>query len=144
MKIAVVVGVAVAICAVLFLLRTRVAEHGTYSEVPRHLSALKQSTDPTAFFGFHTRSTDALYFVYEGGSFNLDYELLGVDKEQYAEPFRKVAAQLGYKVLSTTYGQYPVLRVKLSAAESQAAEQGFQFAHRIFGIQRNTELEFLP
>lgn len=144
MKIAVVIGVALAACAVLLFLRTRVAEHGTYSEVPRHLSALKHSTDPTAFFGFHTRNTDALYFVYEGGTFHLDYELMGVEKEQYAEPFRSVAAQLGYKILSTTYGQYPVLRVQLSAEESQAAEQGFQFAHRIFGIQRNTDLEFLP
>jgi hypothetical protein len=145
MKIAIVFGAIALMLAATAVLRARVAEHGTYADVPKHLTGLKGNTDPTAFFGFCTRDEDALYFVWANYTFNLDYELYNAQKEKYAEPFRKAASDLRFKVVETTYdNRHVVLRIRLSSAEHEAAEQAFQFAHRLFGLQRTTELEFLP
>jgi hypothetical protein len=142
---ATVVGVIAVVVAVFLLLRSRVASHGTYLEMPKRLSALKGSTDPTAFLGFCTRDEDALYFVYANNAFNLDYELYGQQKEKYAEPFRRTASDLGFEVLTTSYDkEHVVLRIQLAAGETEAAEQAFRVAHELFGLEKTTELEFLP
>ena len=124
--------------------RSRLAEQGTFDQIVPKLDALQRSTDPKAFVGFCTKDTDALYFVFEHGTFNLDYELYNPEKTAFAQPFRKVAAELGYKVEDTTYGSAPVLRINLGPSSVQAAERGFQFAHNLFGLEKTTRLEFLP
>ena len=133
----------------LFFLSSIGAEHGTgtrtYEQIPGLLAQLKTNTDPTAFLGFYTNDVDALYFIYESGTFFLDYELYNPAKEKMAEPFRRTAAKLGYEIISTSYDdEHPVLRIRLSASEFEAAEQAFQVANKLFDIQKETELEFLP
>ncbi len=144
MRLAVLAGVLAVAAAVVFF-RSRVAEHRTYDDVPGRLKELRDNSDPTAFFGFHTRDVDALYFVYENGALFLDYELYNSPKEGYAAPFRKTAAAHGFSVTTTSYDQvHTVLRIQLSSVESEAAEQAYGIAHDLFGIKRATRLEFLP
>jgi hypothetical protein len=136
----VVIGI---IVAFLFL-RSRVAGSGTIAEVPTRLTKLKKDTDPKAFLGFCTRDEDALYFVYEGGAFFLDYELTTPEKKSHGDAFRKTAADLQLTVTNTTYGSFPVLRVEAGKTERQAAEVGYSFAQRMFGHGQKTIVEFLP
>ena|ERR1700719_1293276 len=147
MKPAVVIAVVivVAIVAAFLFLRSRVAESGTLASLPQRLAKLKQQdSDSNAFLGFCTRDEDALYFVHEGGVFFLDYELTTPAKVGYADAFRKTAANLGFSVIDTTYGQFPVLRVKAGDPETQAADVGLKFTQRLFGHEQQTVFEFLP
>jgi hypothetical protein len=139
-----IVGVFVIAGVTLFAQHLRTAEQGTYNKITPKLDALMHSRDPKAFVGFCTKDTDALYFVFEHGTFNLDYELYNPEKVKFADPFRKVATSQGYKVQETTYGSAPVLRINLGSNSIQAAERGFQFAHQLFGLEKTTRIEFLP
>jgi hypothetical protein len=143
--IIIVVAVVCVIAGLLFI-RSRFAEHGTLAELPARLAKLKQQdNDPKAFFGFHTHDVDALYFVHEHGVFYLDYELTTPDKKACADTFRKVAAELGFSVIDTSYyGEYPVLRIKAGDTETQAADVGLKFTQRVFGNDQQTVFEFLP
>jgi len=94
---------------------------------------------------FCTRDEDALYFVYKDGAFFLDYELTTPEKKSHANAFRKVASDLGFAVVDTSYyGEFPLLRVKTGSSEARAAEVGFDFAQRLFGHDQKTVVEFLP
>ena len=141
-----IVIVAGIIAAFLFLRsHVRIAEHGTLAELPQRLATLKlQDNDPTAFLGFCTRDEDALYFVHEHGTFFLDYELSTPQKTANADAFRKTATDLGFSVIDTTYGRFPVLRVDVGNAEAHAADIGLEFTHRLFGHDKSTVFEFLP
>lgn len=147
MKPAIIIAlvIAVGIVAAFLFLRSRVAESGTLASLPRRLTKLKQQdTNPKAFLGFCRRDEDALYFVHEGGVFFLDYELTTPAKRAYADAFRKTAANLGFSVIDTTYGEFPVLRVKAGDTEAQAADVGLKFTQRLFGHDQQTVFEFLP
>ena len=142
--IIVVLAVAAILVGLLFL-RSRVAEHGTLTDLPHRLAKLKlQDNDPKAFLGFYPRDEDALYFVHEQGIFYLDYELTTPAKKGHADTFRKTAVDLGFAVIDTTYGQFPVLRVKAGDSEAQAADVGLKFTKRLFGHDQSTIFEFLP
>lgn len=132
------------IVAAFLFLRSRVAESGSLAELLPRLVKLKADTNPNAFLGFCTRDEDALYYVYEGGVFFLDYELTTPEKTGHADAFRKTAAELGFPVMDTTYGEYPVLRVRAGNSETQAAEVGAEFTQRLFGHGQKTIFEFLP
>src|ERR1039458_8918919 len=130
MKLAIVIAcaIAVGIVAAFLFLRSRVAESGTRADLAQRLTKLKlQDSDPKAFLGFCTRDEDALYFVHEHGTFFLDYELSTPQKTGNADAFRKTAADLGFTVVDTTYGKFPVLRVDVGSAEAHAAEIGLAF-----------------
>ena len=140
----IVIVIAAGIVAAFLFLRSRVAESGNLTNLTQRLTRLKQDTNPKAFLGFCTRDEDALYFVYEGGVFNLDYELTTPEKRSHAEAFRKTAADLALPVIDTTYGDYPVLRVNVGGTGTHAADMGLEFTRRIFGHDQNTLFEFLP
>ncbi|HTI97723.1 MAG TPA: hypothetical protein VL527_02380 [Dongiaceae bacterium] len=148
MRTAVIIGgvMAVGIVAGVLLLRSRVAESGTLAGLPQRLARLKQQdNDPKAFLGFCTCDEDALYFVHEGGTFYLDYELTTPAKKARAANFRSVAGGLDLPVIDTSYsGEYPVLRVNVGTSEAQAAKIGMEFSNRLFGHNPNTVYEFLP
>jgi hypothetical protein len=142
--IIVLVIVAGAMAGFLFL-RSRIAESGTLAELPRRLAKLKlQDSDPKAFLGFCTCDEDAIYFVHADGGFYLDYELTTPAKKGHADAFRKAAADLGFPVIDTTYGEFPVLRVKTGDSEAQAAKVGLEYSQRLFGHDEKTVYEFLP
>jgi hypothetical protein len=145
-SVIIVVVVVVGIVAGFLFLRSRVAESGTLRELPQRLAKLKlQDKDPKAFLGFCTRDEDALYFVHEHGAFYLDYELTTPAKKTHADAFRKIAAELGFTVIDTSYsGEYPVLRMQAGESESQAAGVGLKFTQRLFGHDQQTVFEFLP
>ena len=125
--------------------QTPKAKRGTFEVIESQLQLLKVDRDPVAFFGFCTKDEDSLYFVYQNGRFNLDYELYTPEKLKLENSFRQVAKMQGYDVLNTSYdNQHVVLRIELSSLESEASEQAFKFAHELFGIERSTVLEFLP
>jgi hypothetical protein len=122
-----------------------IAEHGMLDGLSQRLAKLKlRDSDPTAFLGFCTRDEDALYFVHEHGTFFLDYELSTPQKTGNAGAFRKTTADLGFTVIDTTYGKFPVLRVDVGNAEAHAAEIGLAFTQRLFGHDQKTVFEFLP
>ena len=137
-------GIIVALAAVVLFLRSRIAESGTHREVAARLTKLKQNPARDAFLGLCTRNEDALYFVFEGGTFFLDYELSDPEKKPFEAPFRAAARELGLPVVDTTYGQFLVLRVNAGAAEDGAALIGFRFAQKVFGHDDKTVIEFLP
>jgi len=141
----IIVVVAVVVAAGFMFIRSRVAESGTLADLPQRLAKLKlRDSDPTAFFGFYTRDEDALYFVHEHGTFYLDYELTTPQKTSHADGFRKTATEMGFSVIDTTYGKFPVLRVDVGNAEAHAAEIGLAFTQRLFGHDQQTVFEFLP
>jgi hypothetical protein len=147
MKFTAIIVVVAVVCVIagLLFLRSRVAESGTLAELPQRLEKLKlQDHDPKAFFGFCTQDKDALYFVHEHGTFFLDYELSTPQKTGNSDAFRKTASDLGFKVIDTTYGKFPVLRVDVGNAEAHAAEIGLAFTQRLFGHDQKTVYEFLP
>jgi len=141
----IIIIVVVGVIGGFLFLRSRVAESGTLAELPQRLAKLKQQdNDPTAFLGFCTRDEDALYFVHQDGVFYLDYELTTPAKKSHAEAFRKTATDLSFPVIDTTYGQYPVLRVKTGDSEAQATKIALEFSNRLFGHDEKTVYEFLP
>lgn len=137
-------GIVVVVAAIFLFLRSRVAESGTHRDVASRLAKLKQNPARDAFLGFCTRNEDTLYFIYEGGTFFLDYELSHAEKKPFEAPFRAAARELGLPVIDTTYGQFPVLRVKAGTTEESAARVGFEFARKVFGHDEKTTIEFLP
>jgi hypothetical protein len=145
LTVIIVVVAVVGVVAGFLFIRSRVAESGTLAELPQRLAKLKlRDSDPTAFFGFYTRDEDALYFVHEHGTFYLDYELTTPQKTSHADGFRKTATDMGFSVVDTTYGKFPVLRVDVGNAEAHAAEIGLAFTQRLFGHDQQTVFEFLP
>lgn len=146
MIIAIIIGVVIVVA--FFFLRTRVkfADRGTLADLPQRLPKLKeQDNDPNAFLGFCTRDEDALYLVHQDGVFYLDYELTTPAKKSHADAFRKIAVDLGFPVIDTSYsGQYPVLRVKTGDTEAQATKAALEFSQRLFGHDEKTVYEFLP
>jgi hypothetical protein len=141
----IVLVIAVGIVAAFLFFRSRVAESGTLASLPQRLTKLKeQDSDPKAFLGFCTRDEDALYFVHEHGTFFLDYELSTPQKTGNTDAFRRTAADLGFTVIDTTYGKFPVLRVDVGNAEAHAAEIGLAFTQRLFRHDQKTVFEFLP
>ncbi|MEZ5308688.1 MAG: hypothetical protein R2684_16200 [Pyrinomonadaceae bacterium] len=139
--------VIVVVIALLFVFRGNGKKgKSLYGDVEASLVRLKLDRHPQAFFGFHTKDTDALYFVYEDDVFHLDYELSSEAKRAFEDEFRKTADSLGFEVSETSYGEDSarVLRVSLTSDEKKSAKTGYEFASRIFGIDQETELEFLP
>lgn len=105
----------------------------------------QQDSDPKAFLGFCTCDEDALYFVHEGGTFYLDYELTTPAKKARAANFRSVAEGLDLPVIDTSYsGEYPVLRVNVGTSEAQAAKIGMEFPTGCSAIIQIPYTSFCP
>jgi hypothetical protein len=136
--------VAAAFVVALVFLRPRGAQSGTFADIPARLKKLRQSKDANAFLGFYTRDENTLYFIYLEGVFFLDYELNTPKKTKFEEAFRQAAVELGFPMIDATYGEHRVLRVKIDDSETNAAEVGFKFAEKVFGLDGKTVLEFLP
>ena len=144
MVIAVIAGIAVLIIVVVLIVR-KSAVRLTIAELPPLLTKLRNGADRNGFVGFVGEGPQALYFVYENGTFWLDFEIFVSALEEYAEPFRRVAAELKHDVITTSYdNEHTVLRIKLSSSENEAVEQAYEVAHRWAGIERDTRLQLLP
>ncbi len=144
--IIVVVVIAVILLKGQFFASPPVAEQITYEQLPAILTKLKTSTNPTDFVGYCTKNEDALYFVFENGVYNLDYELFSPDKLAYEQAFSDFAKQHGYTLLETQYfnDSPKVLRIPLTADETDAVNTAYKFGQTIWGHSLEMKYELLP
>lgn len=134
----------IALATTYLFLRPGAAHRGTFAAVPDRLAKLKAQADPREFLGFCTRDEDTLYFVFENGVFNLDYELNTESRKAHAADFRQAATDLGLRVIDTAYGNFPVLRIPIDSDEHHAAKIALDVARRMFGHDEATIFDFLP
>ncbi|MDE5663024.1 MAG: hypothetical protein K2I37_03210 [Muribaculaceae bacterium] len=130
------------------------AEQITIDELPEALCRLKEGQLAFGFFGICSSPVTCIYFMHEDGRFYIDYEAIGSDQLPYIDKIRRYAAEQGYRVVNTTYGntpidfdnpaQAPVLSLRIDADIDSIAKVGKQLMHTVFHNTDTTTYDIVP
>lgn len=110
----------------------------------KRFAALKRGEMPEGFFGFHTKNVDAMYFAYEKDVFWFEYEIADQEREAYVQPIKELAKTLGLDSSDGSYGETPIVKIRLNSDERESAALVQRFALDIFGIDFETTVEYVP
>ena len=130
------------------------AEQITIDELPEALCRLKEGQMAFGFFGICSSPVACIYFMHEDGRFYIDYEAIGSDQLPYIDKIRRYAAEQGYRVVDTTYGntpidfdnpaQAPVLSLRIDADIDSIAKVGKQLMQTVFHNTDTTPYDIVP
>lgn len=130
------------------------AEQITIDELFDALRRLKEGQMAFGFFGICSSPVACIYFMQEDGRFYIDYEAIGSDQLPYIDKIRRYAAEQGYRVVDTTYGnmpidfdnpaQAPVLSLRIDADIDSIAKVGKQLMQSVFHNTDTTPYDIVP
>lgn len=105
------------------------------------------------FIGITSNGIDCIYFVYENGKFNLEFEAMGADQLPYIDKLKDFATSNSFKCIMTTYNNKPlyksdkpapVLRIETNSTLDDIARIGERIQSEIFKNNNETVYDVVP
>ena len=117
------------------------------------LIKLKNGQTDYEFIGITSNGIDCIYFVYENGKFNLEFEAMTERQIPYIDKLKDYADFNNIKYILTTYNnkpQYksenpaPVIRLETNANLDMMTDLGIRIQSEIFKNNTVTVYEIVP
>ena len=117
------------------------------------LTKLQNGKTEYQFIGITSNGVDCIYFVYENGKFNLEFEAMGEDQLPYIDKLKEFANSNNFKNLVTTYNNKPnyksdkpapVLRIETNATIEDITKLGTKIQSVIFHNDDKTVYDVVP
>ncbi len=117
------------------------------------LTKLKSGKAAYQFIGITSNGVDCIYFVYENGKFNLEFEAMGEDQLLFIDKLTEFANANNFKYLMTSYNNKPnynsnkpapVLRIEINATIDEAIKLGTKIQSEIFHNDYKTVYDVVP
>lgn len=117
------------------------------------LTKLRNGQTEYQFIGITSNGIDCIYFVYENGKFNLEFEAMSKDQIAFIDRLRDFANSNHFKNLMKTYDNKPnyksdkpapVLRIETNASIDEITNLGSKIESDIFGNNDKTIYDIVP
>lgn len=117
------------------------------------LNRLQNKQTEYQFIGITSNGVDCVYFVYEGGKFNLEFEAMLKDQLPFIERLTEFAKANNFKNSITTYNNQPnyqsdkpapVLRIETNSTIDEATNLGTKIQSEIFHNNDKTVYDVVP
>ena len=123
------------------------------SELKNTLLQLQGGHTEYNFIGITSNGIDCIYFVYENGKFNLEFEAMIEEQKPFIDKIKEYAALNSYKFLMTTYNNRPeykstspapVVRLETNSTIDQINQMGIDIQSKVFKNSTETVYEIVP
>jgi hypothetical protein len=130
-----------------------VAERIKIDGLRNALTKLKNGQTEYKFIGITSNGIDCIYFMYENGIFNIEFEAMLENQLPYIEKLKDFANSNKFKNFMKTYNNTPkynsdkpapVLRIETNSSLDSATELGEKIEREIFGNNKETVYEVVP
>ncbi len=117
------------------------------------LTKLQNGQTEYQFIGITSNGIDYIYFVYENGKFNIEFEAMGKDQLPFIDKLTEFANSNNFKNLVTTYNNQsnfqsdkpaPVLRIETNATIDEVTNLGAKIQSEIFHNDGKTIYDVVP
>jgi len=117
------------------------------------LSKLKDGQTEYNFIGITSNGIDCIYFVYENGEFNLEFEAMSEEQLPFIKKLEKFAKFNKLKISVTTYNNTPsyksdkpapVLRMETKSTLDNASVWGEKIEAEVFKNDKATIYDVVP
>lgn len=117
------------------------------------LIKLKNGQTEYEFIGITSNGIDCIYFIYENGKFNLEFEAMTETQIPYIDKLKDFADSNNFKNILTTYNnkpQYksenpaPVIRIETNVNIDEMTDLGIKIQREIFKNNKETIYEIVP
>lgn len=118
------------------------------------LTKLKNGqTEFSQFIGITSNGVDCIYFMYENGRFNLDFEAMSENQITYIDKLKDFAQSNRFQSVMTTYNNKPhyksdrpapVIHIETNASLEEMAKLGERIQREIFKNNKETVYEVVP
>jgi len=150
---------AIALMFVLVVLALMLLKNGLgaaeikFDELPEHLDKCANGETGFHFLGILSEQTDCIYFYYENGVFNLNYEAVLEDQLPYIERLKEYADSKQIKTRTDSYDNssrrapknlVPVLWLETHASRDDVIEIARDIEMDIFGNTDETVYQVVP
>jgi hypothetical protein len=131
----------------------QMAERIKINELQNALTKLQNGQTEYKFIGITSNGIDCIYFVYENGKFNIEFEAMSEQQIPFVDKLIKFANTNNFKNLMTTYNnqpQYksekpaPVLRIETNSTLDKIAKLGERIQSEIFKNNNETLYDVVP
>lgn len=124
----------------------------TIRDLSDELEKLKDGNSKHDFFGIVSAGVDCIYFVSEGGRFQIEFEAMGEDQLPYIAKLKEFADSNGFASSMTTYGnkssnnssEAPVIRIETDSDTETTVEIAKKIQSTIFHNSDDTEYDVVP
>ncbi|MBP6237819.1 MAG: hypothetical protein KA536_16830 [Saprospiraceae bacterium] len=122
-------------------------------ELKSQLIRLEKDQTEFDFIGITSNGKDCIYFIYENGKFNIEFEAIIESQVPYIEKLNEFAKSSNFETENTTYNnktQYksdkpaPVLRINTKTNIDKIVEIGQFIQHQIFKNNKETVYDVVP
>jgi len=117
------------------------------------LTKLKNGQTEYKLIGITSNGIDCIYFIYENGIFNIEFEAMAENQLPYIEKLKDFANSNKFENLMKTYNNKPkynsdkhapVLRIETNSSLDNTAELGEKIECEIFGNNKETVYDVVP
>jgi len=117
------------------------------------LTKLQNGQTEYNFIGITSNGVDCIYFVYEQGKFNLEFEAMGQDQLPFIDKLKEFSNSNNFKNLMTTYNNQPnfqsdkpapVLRIEINGTLDEVTKLGEKIQSEIFHNDDQTVYDIVP
>ena len=117
------------------------------------LTKLQSGKTEYQFIGITSNGVDCIYFVYENGKFNLEFEAMGEDQLPFIDKLKEFASKNNFKSSMTTYNNQPnfksdkpapVLRIETNATIDEITNLGTKIQSEVFHNNGKTVYDVVP
>ena len=117
------------------------------------LTKLKNGQTEFKFIGITSNGIDCIYFVYENGKFNLEFEAMSEEQLPFIEKLDRFAKLNNLKSSMTTYNNSPnyqsekpapVLRIETNSTLDDISNLGQRIQAEIFKNDKETIYDVVP
>lgn len=126
--------------------------YASLNNLTEKLRILERQKAEFKFVGITSNGNDCLYFIFEKGKFQIEYEAISQIQIKYLNALKDYAKKQGWETFNTSYGnltdfdqtEAPVLRIFTYASISQTIEIADDIQQNIFGNPPHTKYEIVP
>ena len=131
----------------------QMAESIKINELQNALIELQNGKTEYQFIGITSNGIDCIYFVFENGKFNIEFEAMGSDQVPYIEKLKDFSISNSFKWIMTTYNNMPqyksdkpatVLRIETNSKLEDITQIGERIQSEIFKNNNETVYEVVP
>lgn len=117
------------------------------------LTKLQNGQTEYNFIGITSNGVDCIYFVFENGQYNLEFEAMGKDQLPFIDKLTEFAKANNFKNLMMTYDNQPnyqsdkpapVLRIEINSTLDEAAKLGAKIQSEVFNNDDKTVYDVVP
>ncbi len=131
----------------------QMADRIRIDELPTTLTKLKNGQTEFDFIGITSNGIDCIYFVYENGKFNLEFESMVEEQTPFIDRLKEFAQMNELESVMTTYGNQPhyqsmtpapVIRIESNSTLEEVVALGRKIQAEIFQNNSTTVYDVVP